>query len=72
MGERMTSPAEYAYMKSAINDCINDLERSGLGRSQIGAAMAGIGLGIVAAESASEAMKVLQSVSDAINVGRRN
>lgn len=68
MAERMTSRAEANEMKSAITACIDDLERRGFSRSQIGACMAGVSVGVVAAhEGLGEANRVLEAVSDAIH-----
>lgn len=49
MAERMTSRKEADHMRDAIREVVDDLESDGLSRSQIGAAMAGIALGIIAA-----------------------
>ncbi len=47
MGELMTSREEADVLKTAITGLVDDLERMGFTRGQIGAAMAGIGLGLV-------------------------
>lgn len=51
MGERMTSLVEALQLKEAINRCAEELELDGFDRSQIGAAMFGIGGGMCAARN---------------------
>jgi hypothetical protein len=68
MNERMTSRAEAAWMKGAIEETVADLERQGFDRSQIGACLVGIGLALVAVASGNvEARRLLLSVGDALS-----
>ncbi len=48
-GERMTSRSDQELMKQLFDSTIRELESYGFDRSQIGAAMVGIGFGIFAA-----------------------
>lgn len=66
MSEILTSREDAAEMKRSINAAADQLERAGFGRSQIGAAMAGIGLGMVAARSAGDAMKIIEHLGDVL------
>ena len=59
--------SEAQEMKSAILECVDELEHRGFGRSQIAATMAGISMGVVAAnEGLVEADRIILSISDAI------
>ncbi len=51
MGERMTSNVEAFHMKRAIDRVVDELEREGFDRGQIGAVIVGIGGGLVAVHS---------------------
>lgn len=67
MGERMTSPDEAAILKAGINECVDELERHGFDRGQIGAAMAGIGLALTQVHSGNaKAIAIVNSVRDAL------
>lgn len=70
MSERTTSREEAAFMKVKIDRAIDDLEQDGFDRGQIGAAMAGIGLGVASVhQGREEALRVLDSVRDALLSG---
>lgn len=73
MSERLTSQAEAADMKRVIDATIKTLERAGYDRGQIGAAMAGIGLGVSSAHNGLDAtLSILDSVRDALLSERHN
>lgn len=67
MAERMTSPEEAAVLKAGIDECVDELERPGFDRGQIGAAMAGIGLGLTQVHLGNDrAVAIVNSVRDAL------
>lgn len=67
MGERMTSREEADVLKNAINGLADDFERMGFGRNQIGAALAGIGLGMVQVhESHDSALRMVNTLRDCL------
>jgi hypothetical protein len=67
MSERTTSREEAAVLQNAINGLVNDFERMGFDRGQIGAAMAGIGLGLTQTHSGHDmAMKIINRLSDCL------
>ena len=67
MSERTTSREEADEMKRVIDRAIDDLERAGFDRGQIGAAMAGIGLAVAAVHNGkTEGLRILDSVRDAL------
>ncbi len=51
MAEQMTSREDATYMSEAILGLVDDLERDGFTRSQIGAAMIGGAFGIITAHN---------------------
>ena len=67
MAERMTSREDAALLKAGIDECVDTLERHGFDRGQIGAAMAGIGLGLTKVHSGNaQAISIVNSVRDAL------
>lgn len=67
MSERTTSREEASILRNAINGLVNDFERMGFDRGQIGAAMAGIGLGLTQVHSGHDtAMKIVNRVRDCL------
>ena len=67
MSERTTSREEAELLGSAIYGLVNDFERLGFDRGQIGAAMAGIGLALTQAHSGhDQAMKIVSRLSDCL------
>jgi hypothetical protein len=64
MSERVTSPAERDELKRAINAATDRLESQGFERGQIGAAMTGIGIAMVAGGSCKLAMKIIDRLRD--------
>lgn len=73
-GERTTSRAEAAVLRTGINECVDTLERHGFDRGQIGAAMAGIGLALTQVhlghERALDVTRTLQTKLEADAAGR--
>lgn len=67
MSELMTSREEAAVLKNAITCLVNDFERMGFTRGQIGAAMAGIGLALVQVhDSPKTALGIVCAARDAL------
>jgi hypothetical protein len=68
MTERLTSQDEAEYIRSCIMRTVDKMEdRSSLTRGQIGAAMIGIGGGLVAAHAGHErCLSVLDGARDAL------
>ena len=65
MAERMTSRADADVLKNAINGLSSDLERMGFDRGEIGASLAGIGLGMVQVHlSHDRAIDLINTVRD--------
>ena len=67
MAERMTSREDADILKNAINGLANDFEQMGFDRGQIGAALAGIGLGMAQVHLGhDEAMRLVDTVRDCL------
>ncbi len=67
MAERMTSREEADVLKNAIYGLANDFERMGFDRGQIGAAMAGVGLGMAQVHLGHvRALAIVDSVRDCL------
>lgn len=67
MAEQLTSREEAVILKAGIDAAITALERDGFGRGQIGAAMAGIGLGLTQVHAGhAQALKIVESARNAL------
>ena len=67
MAEQLTSQEDAILLKGAINHLSNHLEGIGFDRGQIGAAMAGIGIGMVQVHvSHDDALRLVDTVRDCL------
>ena len=67
MSELMTSREEADILKNAITGLVNDFERMGFSRGQVGSAMAGIGLALVQVhEGRKTALGIVCAARDAL------
>lgn len=66
--ERMTTREEASHLKAVITRCVDDLERSGYARGQVGAAMIGIAAALIAVndgfDQASSAINAVRNALD--------
>lgn len=72
MAEAMIGREEADVLRNAINLMINDFDRMGFSRGMIGAALTGIGLGLVQVHcSHDEAMRIVGALESALVSGDR-